>query len=75
MCSQVFGALSCVVSGNGVNAVAVIDTGAGISLLSEDFVGRMRLVRYTWSGPMVTVVSGDTFWIGEEALVSVDVLG
>lgn len=62
------------VSLNGVDAVAVADTRCGISQLSEDFVDRLGVVRNPWSGPMVTVVSRDTFSIGEKALVSVELL-
>lgn len=71
-CSEVIGALSCVVHVNNVDAVAVMDTGSGISLLSDIFATEMKLLRRPWSGPMVTVVSDDTFSIEEEVTVSVE---
>ena len=72
---KLFGAVKCIVMVNGISAVAVVDTGSGISLLSKHFVDKNHLSTSIWEGPLITVVTGETFRIPLACEVFIDIFG
>ena len=72
---NIIGALTCQVKINNCLAECVLDTGSGLSLISSKFVKRHHIKKIKWEGPLVTVVTGDTFRIPQASQVDIEILG
>lgn len=61
--AAVVDALTCSLQVNGYKARAVLDTGSGISLISENFAKNCGFMRCGWDPPppLMKVVTGATF--------------
>jgi predicted aspartyl protease len=73
--NNVIGALTCQVKVNNFLAECVLDTGSGLSLISSRFVEKYNIKKLKWDGPIVTVVTGDTFRIPYASHVNIEILG
>src|SRR5689334_15029476 len=69
------GAMLCDIILNNTKATVILDTGSGVSLVSDDFVNKTAAPIKSWDGPLVTTVSGNSFSIPSAARLTVDIMG
>ena len=55
------GAMTCTVRVNGFEALAVIDSGSGLSVVSRALVDRCHVKPQAYRGPLIATVNGETF--------------
>jgi Retroviral aspartyl protease len=71
---NVVGSLLCEALVEGRPAQAVVDSGSTLTFLSQCFVDKCRFPVFSCEGPLVTVVSGETFRVPVACEVETEIL-
>ena len=69
------GAIRCCVVLNGQEAVAIVDGGAGLSLVPRNSLSKYSLCAQEWQTPTIIGIEGVSFAVPEACLVEITVLG